>query len=630
MNRLKRDQDAQEKKQNQSWVDFVDRMKADPERLRTPPPNLKAGNIDGRLLNLWHLLYVSSPSETEYAIDDFGELAHILGPDLTLETRAALIRFWRGHKPTLTSSRAPDMRNLTSRADSMGIAGISLEAKANPAWAEGLSSDEATIAAQLATQELNGFPHWTRQLAAARPEEVRQVFLGEINDHLVVTPGQHGFVDKIAYGDPALAALVAPSLVKHIEDHPELAEPELSKIIDIVGRSLPVMRDLDELEVLALERFHAATSENAAVLYLGIAFRVDPTAAIEALNKKLNELDFPGQKRLAERALPRVFGDRMFRTGIDPKILPFDVLERLVSMSFRTIRLEDDNVHGGSYTPDDRDSAESARSSLFNQLLATPGRRTLDALKRFASDPGFSISPERLRAMILKRASEDAEHAPWPASEALAMEKEFDTAPRTPRDLQLVALRRIADIDHSLHHDEFAQGQTVKALPNEREAQKWVASELKNRKGRAYTLTRESHVANEKEPDIRFQSNATDASMPIEIKIAESWTLPQLEHALTGQLAGRYLREKDKRHGVLLLVHQKTRHRGWRAGQGGYLTFGEVVDHLKDKAREMESAGIDASRAEIAVIDVSDIAGGPVVKRKASKRRATKNPTQQA
>src|SRR5262249_19652248 len=98
------------------------------------------------------------------------------------------------------------------------------------------------------------------------------------------------------------------------------------------------------------------------------------------------------------------------------------------------------------------------------------------------------------------------EHAPWPASEAREMEAKFDTAPRTPRDLQLAALRRISDINHSLHHDEFAQGQTVKALPNEREVQKWVANELKHRKGRAYTLMREPHVADEKEPDIRFQS----------------------------------------------------------------------------------------------------------------------------
>jgi hypothetical protein len=150
-----------------------------------------------------------------------------------------------------------------------------------------------------------------------------------------------------------------------------------------------------------------------------------------------------------------------------------------------------------------------------------------------------------------------------------------------------------------------------------------VANELKHRKGRAYTLTREPHVADEREPDIRFQSNVTDASMPIEIKVPASWPLPQLEYALTGQLAGRYLREKDKRHGVLLLVHQSARTRGWEDGAGGCLTFAQVVHHLKAKTREME-AGVDASRAEIAVIDVSDITIAPVGKRKTKQSKATK------
>jgi hypothetical protein len=549
-------------------------------------------------------------------------LAAILGPDLTREAQRAMIRFWRGHTPTLTSSRKIDQRNQTSMIDCMGITGISLEAKADPAWAEKLSSDEATTAAQQATLELNGFPHWLMQLTAARPEEVRQVLLGEINDHLGVTPGQHGFVDKIAYADPALAALVAPSLIGYVEDRREIAETVLAQVLRVIDRALPVMRDLGNFGRLALERFKTITSESMAALYLGISFRINPKEAIEGLSDKLDDLDFAGQKRLAEHAFPRIFGDRMFRTGIDPKILPFDVLERLVSIAFSTIRLEEDNVHKEAYTPDDRDNAETARSSLFRQLLATPGRETLDALKRLGSEPGFPISKERLRELILQRASEDAEHAPWPPVEAHEMEAEFDTAPRTPRDLQLVAFRRISDIEHSLHHDEFAQGQTVKALPNEREVQKWVANELKHRRGRAYTLVREPHVVDEKEPDIRLQSNATDASMPIEIKVAESWTLAQLEHALIGQLAGRYLREKDKRHGVLLLVHQEARVRGWQSGAGGYLTFAQVVDHLKTKARETESRGVDASRAEIAVIDVSDIAIAPAGKRKGKQGQA--------
>ena len=65
---------------------------------------------------------------------------------------------------------------------------------------------------------------------------------------------------------------------------------------------------------------------------------------------------------------------------------------------------------------------------------------------------------------------------------------------------------------------------TLKRLQNEREVQVWVANELRARKGRAYTGEREPHVVEEKEPDIRLQASGSDASLPIEIKVAESWS----------------------------------------------------------------------------------------------------------
>jgi hypothetical protein len=71
MNRTERNREAKQKEADQSWVEFVDRMKADPRQLRTPPPNLKAGSCDARLFHIWRLLYASSASHTNYAIDDF-------------------------------------------------------------------------------------------------------------------------------------------------------------------------------------------------------------------------------------------------------------------------------------------------------------------------------------------------------------------------------------------------------------------------------------------------------------------------------------------------------------------------------------------------------------------------------
>jgi hypothetical protein len=77
-------------------------------------------------------------------------------------------------------------------------------------------------------------------------------------------------------------------------------------------------------------------------------------------------------------------------------------------------------------------------------------------------------------------------------------------------------------MDHDLHHHRFSQGKTVKRHPKKKGIQQWRAWELEGASRRAYTLEREPHVVNEKEPDNQLQSKVTEASLPLEIKVAES------------------------------------------------------------------------------------------------------------
>ena len=159
----------------------------------------------------------------------------------------------------------------------------------------------------------------------------------------------------------------------------------------------------------------------------------------------------------------------------------------------------------------------------------------------------------------------------------------------------------------------------------------WVADRLRLKQGRAYSVEREPEVVEGKTPDIRLQARNTNASMPIEIKVAESWSLPQLEDALNVQLGGRYLRAQDAHHGVLLVVHQKARKRGWRNAKGRMLAFPQVIEHLQRMADATAAIAPDAPQARIALLDVSDIQTSPVRKRgpkpaSGSKRKTKKAP----
>jgi hypothetical protein len=226
---------------------------------------------------------------------------------------------------------------------------------------------------------------------------------------------------------------------------------------------------------------------------------------------------------LVERLLPRVFGGRFFSPSVSPDDLPFDILERLVWIAFSSIRVRDDNhrAYGVAYSVDERDDAEQSRHYAFTWLAERPGRATFDALLRFAEHPDYPIRLARLRMIARDRAAKDSETAPWRPTEPFEFERDFDTAPYTAKDLQLVALRRIADIQHELLHSDFAQAATLRLLPDETAVQNWVADRLHGKQGRSYSVERESHVVDEKEPDVRLRAKASAASVAVEIKVVD-------------------------------------------------------------------------------------------------------------
>jgi hypothetical protein len=129
-------------------------------------------------------------------------------------------------------------------------------------------------------------------------------------------------------------------------------------------------------------------------------------------------------------------------------------------------------------------------------------------------------------------------------------------------------------------------------------------------------------VADEKEPDLRFRAKASDANVAAEIKVAESWTIQQLEDALVNQLCGQYLRGQDGREGILLVVHQKPRSKGWELPDGTYLNFDAVVQRLRALAVRIRSESSAGPQPEICVVDVSSCARS-VGRRKSAPRNST-------
>ena len=507
----------------------------------------------------------------------------------------------------------------------MGIAGVTLEAVSTPGWADGLTSEDAARAVGYATLELNGFPTWLVDLARAKPKVVLDVLSKEVEAELARPVDRPGFrvLEDLARGDGLICALMAPMLLGELEKRPAPATALLRPILDTIVRGLnPERRRLMQL---AIRRFSGAVDPDAASFYIGAAFAVDGAAATDAVLIKLKGLNPADRQALLQRMLPHVFGSHFSDGVAKGENLPLPSLEQLVHLAFTNIRIDEDNVRpsGEVFSPDDRDDAQNARDAIFSRFVNTPGRATYDAILRLVRVKGFPIPQERLRELATRRAANDSELAAWKPGEAFEFEKSAETEPQTAADLQIVALRRLADMRYDLLHDDFQQGETLAGLPNEKAVQKWTADRLRLKQGRAYSVEREVHVADEKEPDVRLRAKASDASVPLEVKVAETWTLPELDAALTAQLCDKYLRAREGRYGILLLVHKKPKPRGW-THKGKRLTFENVVTRLRSMASKIAGASSDAPQPEIAVLDVSGIAKKKPAKTVAKKKLAMK------
>ena len=598
-----------EAKRQAWWVSFAARIRDNPAQLDSLYPPGEDG-VDSNLYYIQQLLHALGRSSQGQSIPNVDVLEPLFGPAAMAYVRRAFVRYWRLGAPILRGERSPEDFNSIYAIEFIGLVGIAMEAASDPAWPRGLTENEASLATIYATLELNRFPAWFNALAERKPKAVRdtlrRAFANELSPAFAGT--RREVLERVASSTDEIAALAADDMVAILRAPSSLA-------LDLLRLSLRIARrgasDRQSLLVLVLSRARESVESDRVAAYLTCAFAIDGNAATEELVKISARLNFPELAELGLALIPSIVGsgwDFGRDNDIEP-VLSTESLAALTRFAFRSIRPTEDNDRstGGVYSPDARDGAESARSELLKRLAASPGAATFQALRQMESDQGFPVRRSWLRELAHVRAAKDSESGPWMARDVKEFEDDFETVPRNPADLQSVALGRIEDLQHRLLHADYGLGRQVKHLEHEVDVQLWMAGELQAKQGRSFTLEREPHVTEEKEPDIRLSSKGSDARLPIEIKVAESWSFNKLVEALTVQLAGRYLRDPNSRWGILLLVHQKKRAEGWAPGPGQCLSFEETVARLQEMAAEISASDSTGPQMQVAVIDVSSV-----------------------
>ena len=196
----------------------------------------------------------------------------MIGLAATEAFKRGLIAHWRAWTPWVRSVRKDGELNQVRNLDSMGIVGITLEAKSRPDWARNLSDDDARRAAQYATLELADFPAWLSDLAREKPAIVRDTLATEIKSDMR-RPGDgpsFGVLQSIARSDASVAELMAPVAVELIEAETAMPNRFLSPLLDIAVRGTGPERD--RLKALAADRARTVADPESNTLYSAVTF----------------------------------------------------------------------------------------------------------------------------------------------------------------------------------------------------------------------------------------------------------------------------------------------------------------------------------------------------------------------
>ena len=592
-----------------NWTAWRDATVADPagafleaERTRT-------------LGNLRHWLDAHAQGGARFNTWNEEALARAFGTDVMERARGAFAGVWRHVRPQLWSARAKGERNTTLVAWVEGLIGVAAEAS-RPGWAAALTVEDARLAVIYATIELNGFPSFVMDLVEAHPEVVEEILGGELEAELEAGDDQDHLrlLQAVGHADPELRELFIVRLLRWLRSWPKTGEgrrgPRWKQHIEHVLSILGSATDQESRRAIVEEcgrRFAAEEGREGGAVWLRGVFRFDGTRGTELLVDSLGgDSDDP---RLRERGI-EVFGTVFGRGGVVLDIAgPAEharALGELVRHAFRFVRPADDVVHEGVYSPGMRDEAEDARRSLLSQLLDTPGPEAHGVVVGLASEAEFGEIGGRLLQLAEEKTAADAEfETPFSCADVRTLYSRLEAPAGNRDDLFAVMNDRLEDIDHELAHHDFTDRTTLCRIELEPEMQRTLALRLDGRKRGAYTVSREDEVADRKRTDIRLSGAEGRHKAVIEVKIADRWTLRELDVALREQLVGRYLRHEDCRVGCLLLTYRGKKKYWIDRARKGRMGFGELVEALKGRAREVEAMRSYGVRLSVFGLDLT-------------------------
>lgn len=598
------EEEEQHKQQRDEWIA---ELRANPERVQTPP-EMKPGTFTKG--QYWLMLGLQdsglATSRSKYA--NWRALTSDFGESVAQEYRKAATKHWRSYVPSLRSEGA--LGNSTPYSLIFGLAGLEIEATENADFPGYLDEEEARQAMRYVTWQLNGFPAWFERMQQAFPELVEEAVTNELVWELENTGSDepmHYILHDLVYYAPWLHACIAPAILEWVEANPSSLHANRHYYLHILVNG---GTEAARLAKLANHQIAQTTDANSIAWWYALRVDCDPDNGIPELEQWLSGLNEDAATSAAQVFVTTIVNGRRWRES-GPKFGHFRTAEHLKSLyilAHRYIRIEDDinRTGGGVCSPQLRDDAQEARGSLFNLLSEIPGKPTYTVLEQLIREHPDPASRPWMAKQAYKRAEQDGDLEPWTAEQVYAFDQSKTITPATHRQLFDLAVHRLQDLKNWLERGNDSPWRTWQRVDGETEMRTLIAGWLNHHCRDQYTTAQEPELANSQRMDISLQNTNVRSPVPIELKLLDKkWSGPKLRERLRNQLAGDYLREESAGCGVMLLVWQgKATVKRWTISRQR-VELNELASALKGYWQEISAdfPGVDA--IEVMVIDLT-------------------------
>lgn len=525
------------------------------------------------------------------------------GDEIAEMFKTGMREFWKTHDTCYADRR--------TYLGSVGLAGINLDHSLGELPTDAFLASKAF---RFAFHELNSFPDWVETLAKEFPREfcseMKRALIDDFNAQQA--KGDHyssDCISKIAHSSIHGRNLVAPMLLKMMMHSLPSNRRDRMLCLDIVARAR-------NTELNRLSRFLVSGFRNAwtrfdfreAWVWLDALLSANSRAAGNILAQTFADLSGSGPKVLFFEFMGREGNKPALENDADLVRKEYErdplILEWLVRAAYLAWPPEKDERHETTYSPGQKDHAESNRRGYVSMLGAIHTIEVQEAFRRLANLKELKDHKDTFLYQIELMSRAAGRRPELSPNEAVRFLNEHSKVPSSVEEFRELCSMHIGALLEKLHcSDDDESAFFRRGEAKEGDLRNWLAARLRDVGERYYTVIREQEVAGEKRPDLRIHSRIESlGNVSVEIKLADMdhWTGGQLVETSDDQLSKQYLLEPSSHTGIYVLVNAarprkrevdkkgKTKRRAFRKNVAGTpLNFERLVEAVETKCTEV-------------------------------------------